>query len=133
MLNYKLCYIDASYAFFTTAELKDQWGDDWDDSPFEHNSGDPYEWDENSGIDEYYVKKIVFESDMIRPEHGHCNSPYSVEKINAKHAPWLRNPPWEVENVVIFAGTSIDDFIKIVEEGGGTIYVPRKCSEGRKC
>ena len=51
--NYKLCYVDSSEyqaepmtLYFT--ELDDvtkQWGDDWDDVPYEHNSGTPYESD----------------------------------------------------------------------------------------
>lgn len=30
MSNYKLCYIDAPWAYFTTARLEQQMGDDWD-------------------------------------------------------------------------------------------------------
>ena len=41
--KYKLCYVQNNKAFFTTQNLEDQWGDDWDDIPYEHNSGYPYE------------------------------------------------------------------------------------------
>ncbi len=38
----RLCYVEGSWAYFTTQELKNQWGDDWNDTPYEHNAGDPY-------------------------------------------------------------------------------------------
>lgn len=37
-----LCYISKPWAYFTTQKLEDQWGDDWDDAPYEHNAGEPY-------------------------------------------------------------------------------------------
>lgn len=40
--DFKLCYINGSTAYFTTLSLDDQWGDDWDDAPYEHNAGTPY-------------------------------------------------------------------------------------------
>lgn len=49
---YKLCYIDDNgysnqgVAYFTD-NLENQWGDDWDDAPYEHNAESPYhEWSE---------------------------------------------------------------------------------------
>ena len=36
-----LCYVDAPWAYFTTRRLSEQWGDDWDDAPYEHNAGTP--------------------------------------------------------------------------------------------
>lgn len=37
-----LCYVDGNKAWFTTKPLAEQWGDDWDDAPYEHNAGQPY-------------------------------------------------------------------------------------------
>lgn len=37
-----LCYIDGPWAYFTTQNLHKQWGDDWDDRPYECNAGSPY-------------------------------------------------------------------------------------------
>lgn len=39
-----LCYVKGDAAYFTTRRLGEQWGDDWSDAPYEHNSGEPYEW-----------------------------------------------------------------------------------------
>ena len=47
--NYKLCYVDQEdeYSSITTLyftnDMEKQWGDDWDDAPYEHNSESPYE------------------------------------------------------------------------------------------
>lgn len=38
-----LCYVDGPWAYFTTQPLAKQWGDDWNDAPYEHNAGEPYE------------------------------------------------------------------------------------------
>ena len=37
-----LCYVEGNWAYFTTKDLDKQWGDDWDDAPYEHNAGTPY-------------------------------------------------------------------------------------------
>lgn len=48
------------YAYFTSVDLKDQWGDDWDDCPYEHNAGCPY--------DEDFIE-VPFEiQETLRPE-----------------------------------------------------------------
>jgi hypothetical protein len=36
-----LCYVEGSKAYFTTQALADQWGDDWDHVPYEHNAETP--------------------------------------------------------------------------------------------
>ena len=40
---FKLCYVRHNILYFTDSFEK-QWGDDWDDAPYEHNAGEPYEW-----------------------------------------------------------------------------------------
>jgi len=39
---YRLCYVDLPWVYFTTQDLDKQWGDDWDDAPYEHNAEEPY-------------------------------------------------------------------------------------------
>lgn len=36
--DFKLCYVDDGFAYFTTKPLTEQWGDDWNDAPYEHNA-----------------------------------------------------------------------------------------------
>ena len=122
---YKLCYIDPDEpkAYFTS-NWKEQWGDDWNDRPYEHNAGSPY----NS----YYVdgKEYPIELKIVYFElpYGYetpCsdveNSRFSVEDINMHKVPWLT-----YDGHYIFAGTSYSNFIKQIEELGGTIYTPKR-------
>jgi hypothetical protein len=40
--DFMLCYVNLPWCYFTTKPLDEQWGDDWDDAPYEHNAGEPY-------------------------------------------------------------------------------------------
>ena len=52
-MNYKLCFVDSEEwagdpitLYFTELDdVTEQWGDDWNDRPYEHNAGEPYEND----------------------------------------------------------------------------------------
>ena len=125
---YKLCYVDGNEAWFTS-DWKNQWGDDWDDRPYEHNAGSPYShyFDENSVEHEIELKKVYFDVPLgiiKEPCYGLTNSPYSVQDINNRRCPWLiidQNEPH-----YIFAGISYTNFVRQIEELGGTIYTPKK-------
>lgn len=116
-MSFKLCFIDEGWAYFTTKEVTEQWGDDWDDAPYEHNAGTPYEDDDNE------IKQIYFELPNYYhvPCTGYTNSPYAVEDINKGVVAWL----W-TDNFKIFAGTTIEDFIKIIQDNNGKIYAELK-------
>ena len=44
--EYKLCYVEGQKAYFTS-NFEKQWGDDWNDRPYECNAGEPYDdWSE---------------------------------------------------------------------------------------
>ena len=44
--EYKLCYVEGQKAWFTD-NFEKQWGDDWNDKPYECNAGEPYDsWSE---------------------------------------------------------------------------------------
>ena len=70
----KLCYIENNVLYFTS-DIDNQWGDDWDDIPYEHNASPPYETSTT-------VKKIAFIGDYSEPCSLFKNSPYSVADIN---------------------------------------------------
>lgn len=116
--DFKLCYIENLFAYFTTKELTKQWGDDWDDVPYEHNAGTPYK---ENGME---IVKVAYSADMETPQHGHYNSPFSVETINNGAIAWLRSSKWSKVKVVIPAGTSLEDFIYKIELVGGEVYLP---------
>ena len=123
-----LCYVDGPWAYFTTATLAQQWGDDWNDAPYEHNAGRPYEWREymrERGIEPYEVSQVAWEAPMQTPRDGHLNSPYSVEQINAGAAPWLATDEWhDGDPIAIPAGTPLSLFTTLVQQSGGDVYLP---------
>lgn len=40
--EFGLCYVKGCFAYFTSQPVEEQWGDDWNDAPYEHNAGEPY-------------------------------------------------------------------------------------------
>jgi hypothetical protein len=122
--TYKLCYISGDWAYFTTQSLEEQWGDDWNDAPYEHNAGDPYtDWRNENGPD-WVVDKVAFETSLTDPSYNVLNSRYSVEDINKlKAVPWLFGDKWSRRpGMKIWAGTSYPEFVKMIQEEGGTVY-----------
>lgn len=134
MGNFKLCYIHGNKAWFTD-NFEKQWGDDWNDAPYEHNAGEPCsDWSElivdNENIfkrkykhHEIKHKTLYFETNdwnEKRPCDNFDNSPYSVEDINQGQVPWLMT-----EDYKIYAGTTIEEFIDIIEKHDGKIYLEK--------
>jgi hypothetical protein len=137
---YKLCYIEKSFAYFTTQELDKQTGDDWNDSPYEHNAGEPYaprlryftadrqekvETDWNAdGSPKWEIMKIAFycPSAETPAQMAGMNSRYSVKQINAGLIPWLTS---RQHNTCKYAGASIDSFVFFIEESGGEVFFPK--------
>lgn len=137
--QYKLCYIDNGTAYFTTQSLDKQWGDDWDDAPYEHNAEDPYspsrpdledrakqfpnDWNED-GSPKWVIFKIKFDGDFEEPNAWHSNSRWSVKDINEKKTPWLVGAKYSRLKISIFAGATIKEFIKEVISNEGEIFLP---------
>lgn len=117
--SFRLCYIDDDTAFFTN-HFEDQWGDDWDDAPYEHNAGSPYA---HTGHEIYVVK---FSGMFETPSDSHYNSPYSVSDINAKKIPWLTSTiqVGSVANIdTMWAGSTTKEFITFVMEHDGEVFI----------
>lgn len=84
------------YAYFTDIPLSEQWGDDWDDAPYEHNAGDPYDrifgkepyTEHNIIIVPFYVSHDGYSVKLPR-DYVYCNSPFCVRDINAGAVAWL--------------------------------------------
>ena len=111
--NLKLCYVDPPWAYFTSQDLDKQWGDDWNDAPYEHNAEEPYTGEG------WEIVKVAYNCDLRTPAHNYLNSPFSVEQINAQQVPWL----WTWDNAVtIHAGASLDGFVKAIKAIGGDVY-----------
>jgi hypothetical protein len=142
-----LCYVSGPWAYFTSRPLSQQWGDDWNDAPYEHNAERPYEpcWhnlprevakrgklctcqscvkDWNiDGTPRWSIVKVAWDGPFATPDDGYANSPYSVEQINAGHAPWLRtSDDYRTPGVAIYAGAPLVDFIRMVQGAGGKVW-----------
>lgn len=86
--------------FFTDADLSDQWGDDWDDAPYDCNAGWPYDdthtADGNGGWIKHEHTILVLNvtisvehAPTIPAEYGGYNSSFSVEMINQGACAWM--------------------------------------------
>jgi hypothetical protein len=120
----RLCYISGEHgyhkddsqnwtAFFTTKPLSEQWGDDWNDAPYECNAGWPYlpskwfeaydsdkkKWvkgsDYEDGVPKWRIYMVSFATtdyclpcsySVSRSADGHG---FSVDLINQHEAAWL--------------------------------------------
>lgn len=124
--DFKLCYVVGDEAYFANVEdvTRDIWGDDWNDAPYEHNAGCPYKWASYMGekhkIKPYEIKVVKFYGPFNSPSDYHNdNSPWCVNDINAGIIAWLSTVRVNDKNINIFAGTSLVDFIRLIEKGGG--------------
>jgi hypothetical protein len=119
----KLCYVESGVAYFTTQELDKQWGDDWNDAPYEHNAGTPY--GPYRPGDNWTITEIRFAGDFQVPCDGHCNSPWSVQQINKGFCPWLRT-----HQNCIMAGATVEEFCNFVTANDGCAAAPKSRNTG---
>lgn len=127
--EYRLCYVDGQKAWFTD-NFEKQWGDDWNDKPYECNAGEPYNsWSEliedNEDIfkrkykhHQIKLKTLYFETDDWSEQKPCDMGRFSVEDINKGTIAWVHTDKFN-----ILAGTEIEEFIKIIKENGGKIYM----------
>ena len=82
-------------AYFTPVSLDEQWGDDWDDAPYEYNAGTPYDDilvdKERTEIEILQVPFAVKSYNFSLPDdlaYG-GNSPFAVADINHGAVAWI--------------------------------------------
>ena len=130
MKEYKLCYVEGNKAWFSDS-FENQWGDDWNDRPYECNAEEPYDsWGEEIGEDEeekkiykYHEikhKVLYFETNDWMDERPCDIGRFSVEDINKQAVAWVHTSKYN-----ILAGTTIEKFIEVIESNGGKIYLER--------
>lgn len=112
-----LCYVDGHTAYFTTQALEKQWGDDWNDAPYEHNAGTPY--GPHKEGEHWLIEPVIFSGDFHTPDYAVMNSRYSVEDINKGAVAWLYNA---ANGIAIYAGTPLTKFRELVKRAGGKTY-----------
>lgn len=138
--SFELCYVDEHWAYFTTQPIAMQWGDDWNDAPYEHNAGRPYQWPEfiwqpdspkiPNPKPRWEIRQVAFDGPFEQPctwaDGG--NSGYSVQMINRGAVPWLKTDRFllggKTPHIQIWAGTPYPDFVRLVQSAGGTVYAP---------
>lgn len=107
--------------FFTEADLSKQWGDDWNDAPYDCNAGWPYDGISHKDKDGKWqhtkhtilVLNVSLEvgHDLTLPEFYGYNTPFSVETINQGACAWMF---FGKECKPIYAGaTPLDVFERI--------------------
>jgi hypothetical protein len=129
-MNGVLCFVDEPWAYFTTQPIDQQWGDDWNDAPYEHNAGRPYTFHDGDGKlsdASWKIERIAFVGPLETPCSWTPNSQYSVEMINKGLVPWLQTDRYtNGSRVQIWAGTPMDTFCTLVRQAGGMVYLPER-------
>lgn len=130
MDDLRLCYVEDGFAWFTS-HFEKEWGDDWNDAPYECNAGHPYGYhyvDVGSSTKErvdHRLVKVAYDGPFDQPKTNHFNSPYSVETINTGMVPWLN--AWPVrKDGFIRAGSTLKEFIDFVEKNEGHVYLRKE-------
>lgn len=86
--------------FFTEADLEKQWGDDWDDAPYDCNAGWPYDdtsYKDKDGKWQHTKHTILVLNISIDNKHcpvtpeeyGYYNSPFCVDTVNQGACAWM--------------------------------------------
>lgn len=119
---FKLCFVDNGNAYFTDVDIKDIWGDDWNDAPYEHNCGYPYaSVGQEFKTIRFFPTGVGYSIDEPKDSLEFYrtyidNSPFSVEDINNKKTPWLRIYEDDLSEKIlerIYAGATIEKVIDI--------------------
>lgn len=119
---FKLCFVSGNFAYFTSKPLDEQTGDDWDDAPYEHNAGYPYDMD-NSDI----IRILAYNCGCLEtPAEFTGQGGVSVDEINSGKVAWFSSPSYvkKEDRVVIHAGVTMDEFKRLIKKAKGTVFVP---------
>lgn len=112
-----LVYVDAPWAYFADS-IEEATGDDWNDAPYDCNAGRPYD----------YRLKVAYDGPLETPDSGTVGRDrwVSVDQVNAGEVPWLADflggGRWNP--VRIMAGVTVREFVALIEESGGHVWVP---------
>lgn len=110
------------YAFFTPLELDEQWGDDWNDAPYDCNAGYPYDTDDNTKeITIIQVPFVVKSYNYNLPSAYGYNTPFCVLDMNQQACAWIHDSAYDknthkYKGVSILAGVSPLEFKAKLEQ-----------------
>ena len=97
------------FAYFTPRDLDDQWGDDWDNVPYDCNAEKPYDDGEEIIIIPFHIDSGL----PVDWTNGY-NCAYSVKDINQGAIAWVYD---RYKGICIHAGTNPYEFIKKLKLG----------------
>lgn len=131
--KYKLCYAqrhddvrDGDYyiekigfrLYFTPVSFCHQWGDDWDDAPYEMNAGEPYDsyFKDGKRIDYTILVLQIYvdvKDELTLPEDCTYNSRFTVADINSGLVAWLfmQSQGKNINGIAVHAGATPYDVI----------------------
>lgn len=92
-----------------------QWGDDWNDAPYEHNAGSVY----SEYVDRTIDVVVPFDLYVIEPSDNHSNSEWCKEDmINRKVAAfWIDDADWNGKTLLsVSFGDDADDVAKKIAD-----------------
>lgn len=107
MKDYSLCYVESFdngiYQLFFTSDLKNQWGDDWNDTPASCNAEQPY-------TDKTNIIKVIIE---LEDNYGTIfgGNTYSVEALNKGVAAWIYT-----NYICIYGGDTLETILNKIKE-----------------
>ncbi len=119
---YKLCLVQGDCAWFTTQELKSQWGDDWGESGYEIAAGPPHQYtkyDKEDSLEPWQIARIKFSGSFLLPHDPPAPKSWSVKSVNEGLRPWLRGTG--TQGTALMAGASVEEFCQFVLGEGGQI------------
>ena len=137
-MDFTLCYVKLPWVYFTTQDIDKQWGDDWNDAPYEYNAGEPYlpglkyygdgrvekveeDWNKD-GTPKWEIKKVAVYGDVSEPADSFSNHSYSVSGINNGACAWLTINKYDNDTVYLQAGTTYQEFLKVCRAKGVEVY-----------
>lgn len=118
---HRLCLILEHWAWFTNKPIAEQRGDDWNDCPYEHNAGRPYE--DEAG----QIVRVAWDGPFDAPRDLFVLT--SVDEINDGAFPWLQlagdasTPTSRPVRSKLFVGVTLAEFIYWVQQHGGKTYL----------
>lgn len=135
--NTKLCYAEciepdeesehggvAVKLWFTVADMREQWGDDWDDAPYEEDAGEPYDSyvDENGTCNCYNIYTLTVElpinRDMLKMPCDYANHSLSACEINSGRAAWLYfvGSRGKCDGISVPAGIRVSEALELLKK-----------------
>lgn len=102
--------LDGGFAYFSD-DPDAEWGDDWDDSPFQHNAGRPYGRTD--------LRIVPFMSDWLRHD---WMVDASVKDMQDGRVPWLASGDGTIE---VRGRVTLDGFLEALDLSDSLSWRPR--------